>query len=250
MITVVIPSRNTSLLTRCLRSVAETHNDLGGIDFIVIDDGLNYRPTENSGLNIRYIAGRKPFCFARNVNLGIEDARQDDDIFLMNDDTFFISSDSLKTLHHAISSRSDIGIMSPVFARTERTRSQRLGYLSPHEGVWIEETGYFTFAATYIRRSVINSVGLLDEEYTGYGYEDNDYCFRTKLEGYQLAVLPRVVMAHGDDKGRSSSTYSERSDFHELLEQNRRRFIAKWSLNYVGLEPAMISRLFRVLDMV
>ena len=44
-----------------------------------------------------------------------------------------------------------------------------------------------------IRREVIEKVGMLDERYAGYGYDDVDYCRRVFNAGYQFAVTKNGV---------------------------------------------------------
>ena len=74
----------------------------------------------------------------------------------------------------------------------------------------------------------IERVGLLDEQFTGYGYEDNDYCLRMRRAGLELGIVPSVVMGHGDAWGRASATFAQRPDMEALMAHNRRAFIRKW----------------------
>jgi GT2 family glycosyltransferase len=86
---------------------------------------------------------------------------------------------------------------------------------------------------TYIKREVINKVGLLDEEtFKGYGAEDADYSKRVKLAGYKLAVAPQIKVTHGvDRKGtetfmRNVGGYYE--DIQEQVDANEAAYFKKW----------------------
>jgi GT2 family glycosyltransferase len=81
----------------------------------------------------------------------------------------------------------------------------------------------------------------VDDSLVGYGYDD-DYCLRAYLAGFEAAVMPRVLMSHGDDKGASMS-FPEHSNLRELYASNRGRYIRKWCTSYVGLNPLQTERL-------
>lgn len=46
-----------------------------------------------------------------------------------------------------------------------------------------------------IRKSVVDKIGLLDEDYFMYG-EDLDWCWRTKQAGYKIVYFPRAEITH------------------------------------------------------
>ena len=52
-----------------------------------------------------------------------------------------------------------------------------------------------------IRRQVIEQVGIFDEENFGVGYgEENDYCLRTRLAGWQLAIADDAYIYHAQSR--------------------------------------------------
>lgn len=233
-VTVVTPSRTSKLLNRLLESLFRTNKCFDG-DIVVVDDGLETFPFSEEG--VRFVAGVKPFCFARNVNIGIAHADRQTDIFIANDDTSFISEDSLQLLYNAANANPDIGLISPVFVRFDGVPYQSYGYFDPKDGIARIPEGILSFAACYIQRRLLNSIGLLDERFVGYGFEDNDLCMRAKRGQFALGVLPTVVMSHGDLRGRASSTFGKLSNFSELMKQNRRLFVEKWTAELLGLSP-------------
>jgi GT2 family glycosyltransferase len=97
---------------------------------------------------------------------------------------------------------------------------------------------------------VIHDVGDLDEEFTGYGFEDNDYSMRARLKGYALAVAPQVVMAHGDESGRASLTFRKDPRVNRLMQYNRHRFLKKWGERMLGVSGDKLEKLIALVDML
>ena len=246
-VSVVVPTKDDELLTRLLSSLWQTHPDPRDYIVYVVDGGLRERPFENSR-TLTYIRGSEPFCFAKNVNSGIAAADGESDIFLVNDDACFVTYQSLPQLRTAAEGSPSVGIVSPVFARPERNPRQRWGVLSASSNLWIETQIILTFAAVYIRRQLIRAIGLLDESFVGYGFEDNDYCWRTWRSGFQTAILPSVLMMHGDVFGRASTTFRQRADYAQSIRANRDRFIRKWVGELLSLDGSSAETLIRLID--
>jgi len=57
------------------------------------------------------------------------------------------------------------------------------------------EVDYAIGACQLIRRSALNTVGLLDENIF-YGPEDADFCLRLKLAGWKVVYIPTVSIVH------------------------------------------------------
>ncbi len=240
---VIIPSRDAALLSRALSSLSGlVCIKSSEIRVFIVDDGVKSRP--QSALDLTYLQGSAPFCFARNINLGIRAAGPDCDVFLMNDDVVLFSSDALEVLSKPFSLNADIGIVSPVFTRFERVAAQRFGnHPWGYRGFVSDNCKTLSFAAVLIRREVIDRVGLLDEMFTGYGFDDNDYCLRTRLAGFQIGVLPSVVANHGDTTGQASCTFRQSRDFASMIEINRKLFVSKWGKRLLALDDSQCTLL-------
>ena len=83
---IVIPSRNLPNLEACIQRLRE-QNEMGRVIVVWDGDSIPDISTfkmwrEGSG---EIILGVKPFCFARNANIGINAAGRDD-VVLLNDD--------------------------------------------------------------------------------------------------------------------------------------------------------------------
>jgi hypothetical protein len=164
---------------------------------IVVDDGLGKKME-----GIAQIEGVKPFIFSRNANIGIRHA--DDDVVLMNDDTELISEMGLTLMER----QSPSGITS---ARVI--------------GPWTHRSDFVSFVCVLIPQSVQRKVGLLDERFVKYGYEDDDYCRRVIKENLPINVFNDCVVKH---------FHPDRSTFHGLNNlydgDNLVEFDLKWAI--------------------
>ena len=70
------------------------------------------------------------------------------------------------------------------------------------------EVDWVDGACLMIRRSVIDQIGPLDEQYFLYG-EELDWCFNARKAGWVIAAVPAAEMIH--HLGQSSSQFSDRS---------------------------------------
>jgi GT2 family glycosyltransferase len=79
------------------------------------------------------------------------------------------------------------------------------------------------FMAVFIPRKTINRIGLLDERFVAYGYEDDDYSLRVRRTGMKLAIYDGCVVEHA----HIPSTFRQ-NDVSFLVAENRRLFFEKW----------------------
>ena len=68
-------------------------------------------------------------------------------------------------------------------------------------------------------------VGHLDERFTGYGFEDNDYCRRVDRAAMLLGTYEACVVRHGSP---IESTFRSRHDFQTLYAMNDAIYKEKW----------------------
>ncbi len=157
------------------------------------------------------VKGPEHFIFAHNANLGIN-SFPESDILLTNDDVQFTQYNSISTLMHEAYSDPDIGIISPVI---HGQVGNILQYFNPDtkDNNLIYSQERLAFVCVLIKREVINKIGLLDEQFDGYGGDDVDYCIRAQKAGYKLAVTPKVVVKHGFEHCRASSSFNRSYGF-------------------------------------
>lgn len=151
--------------------------------------------------------GPEPFVFARNVNFGMKMAGTDD-VILVGDDVRFLTPGFVDRLREVAYSDEKIGTVVPK----------------------IDPTGGSIFICCYIRRDVIDAVGLLDERFDGYGFDDNDYYTRYEALGYHTHPISSVVVSHPI----SGTSFFRRQDMEggphvmDSCERMRQKFEEKW----------------------
>lgn len=89
------------------------------------------------------------------------------------------------------------------------------------------ETNQLAFFCTLFTRKLMESVGLLDEQFFPGGYEDDDYCLRIKRAGYRLFIARDVFIYH---KGSASFEKLLLKDRQTLAKHNRTMFEKKWNV--------------------
>lgn len=155
----------------------------------------------------------KNLGFAGGNNLGIRYAMDSeaDYILLLNNDTK-VDSLLVSSLVSWMEKNPDVGICAPKiyffhppdmiwFAGAElklyKGLSQHIGIRHKDNAQFdaVKDCDYVTGCAMFIRRSVIESIGLLDTGFRMYG-EDADYCFRAKERGFRIAYVPAGKVWH------------------------------------------------------
>ena len=194
-LTVVIPSRNAANLAACVRAVRQ-HDP--GLPIIVVDDGVDWvqyiglEPANAQALMNAAVPGEKPFIFARNANLGME-AAGDDDVILLNDDAQLENYCGFSLLQSAWNQSHGYGIIGAVTNLTGQPLQMRRPITgTPRD---LREVPHIAFVCVFIPRRTINQVGYLDERYIC-GYEDRDYCEMVSAAGLKIGVHDGCFVDH------------------------------------------------------
>lgn len=223
---VIILSRNPNNLVQCVHAIRLLERRA---EIIVVDDGA--RDAASKVLDgITWVDGEKPFVYARNINIGIS-AAGDDDVILLNDDALLLTRRGFTSLARAILRRSDIGILSAGIKGDVCNPNQHPQWpptLRPAEEL-------LAFICVYIPRTTIELIGLLDEQFTGYGEEDRDYCTRVMDNGLRLAIWDGCIVDH---TGRLPSTWRAQPDWLERYRHNCALFQRKYPEHILEYFPS------------
>lgn len=223
---VVILSRSADNLRGCLQALFEREPGLARGRVIVVDDGASDGFDHQAFPGIRWVKGIKPFVYARNANIGIRAAQSA--VFLLNDDARLLSRFGFSSMAYALRDRQEIGICSSaiqgVAGGAGQTPLRRLS--------GIRRVPNVAFVAAHLSQKAITKIGDLDEEFTGYGFEDNDYCLRAEKNAIATAVYDGCLIAHNQPE---LSSFRSRPDWKKLMAQNRFNFEKKWGPDI--LEP-------------
>lgn len=210
-LSVIIPSRTASNFRACYGAVKQFNEEA---QILLIDDGVEPKPTMPDLLSI---PGISPFCFSRNVNLGIK-ASDDSDCVVLNDDALLHTRGGFSLLQKAAEEHPEYGIISATTNVTGNPEQQP-------RGVGLREAqSSIAFIAVLIPRRTIEQVGLMDERFGGidpsgkpiYGHCDSDYHRRVRNAGLKVGIHDGCFVDHaslrstfrGDPYAAGDTAYS------------------------------------------
>jgi len=237
---IVIPSYRDSERVRTLvRSISKTA-PRGMFRVIVADDcsGSEHLAAlgQIEGIDV-LVPSEENTGFAANANRGMRASEPDRDIVVLNSDIEALPS-WLQCLQYAAHQAADVGIVGAQlqypdgriqFGGTVRNRDQpewfdhRYRFKPPGWGpasLWSPALA-ITGACMYVRRAVIERIGLLDERYP-MAYEDVDWCLRAWQAGFQVLYFPAAQLVHHESVTRGT-------ELGERERDSQRLFWERWS---------------------
>ncbi|SDW82003.1 glycosyltransferase family 2 protein [Paenibacillus sp. CF384] len=241
MTSIIIPSYNgLSLLQDAIEAIRRyTDSNESPYEIIVVDNGSTDGTCQwciREGIPCLSLARNTGFPFA--CNRGLRMARGEYLMLLNNDVT--VSAGWLPALIRALTARADIGMVGPVtnyisgrqqvehpFSSMEEFHGQAAAALV-REAKISEPIMRLVGFCMLFKRSLYERIGELDERFTPGHYEDDDYCFRARMHGYSLLMCRDVFVHH---RGSVSFKRSNPQELQQLVERNRKHFIAKWKVD-------------------
>lgn len=207
----VIPSGNQENLNSCLDSVFTNESLLPPSNIFVVTDG------DIHAKDVNVIKGERPFIFSRNVNFGLLVARSShNNLVVMSDDAILKTPNGLSMLE----SSDGYSIVSPGIDGECGNHNQ----VNQGRSGIVPETKVLCFICVLIKHEAIRKVGLMDERFIGYGYDDVDYSRRTLQQGLKMGVMDAVKIVH-----KGHSVFRNQTNFADLSEMNRKIYLDKWS---------------------
>jgi len=224
-VSIIIVSFNSlPVLRSCLDSL-RNQTYTGEVEIIVVDNASRDGTPEMVAKDypaVRLLAEKENWGFSRGVNLGIRMARGRY-FLIINPDTVF-KPDSLAKLSDFMETHGDAGIVGPKLVfhdgnlqyscrrfytwkvlllrrtflgkifRNSKAVADHLMLEYDHETT--QEVDWLLGACMFVRRSAVEAVGLMDERFFLY-FEDVDWCYRMKQEGWKVFYHPGAVVVHG-----------------------------------------------------
>jgi glycosyltransferase involved in cell wall biosynthesis len=148
------------------------------------------------------LRGIEPFTFARNLNLGIA-AAGTDDVLCVNDDVQFLGPVIGKLSKAAYAQMA--AVVSP------QVVGDGINNCTAHASYPLrtdsERTdAYLPFVCVLLRRAALDAIGLLHEQFIGYGGEDVEFGLRAIRKGWPLVVC-KCLVRHGHGGHTHSSSF-------------------------------------------
>ncbi len=249
-VTVVIPtygdSRHVADAVASIRRTTRAQL----VKIVVADDASGQADVDGlkaiDGIDM-LVLGDRNVGFAANANRGLEVAQPGTDVVLLNADV--VARDGwLDCLQYAAYAEHDIGIVGPKLLYPDG----RIQHAGVHRNlglpIWFDHRFRFkpadygpanitapvlgvTGACMYVKRAVIDAVGLLDERYP-MAYEDVDWCLRAWEAGFRVIYFPPATLDHLE-----SVTRGTRVGERELASQTA--FWERWGDFFDGRGPSV-----------
>jgi len=210
-VSVIVPNWNGAhFLPTCFDSLQE--QSLTDFEVVLVDNGSTDGSVElvrDSYPTVRLLTLGENRGFSAAVNAGIR-ATTGTYIALLNNDTR-VHPDWLSSLCTALDRHPELGFcaskilffdplhvinsVGDSYAPWRSPRNIGLGQVDNGQYEVPRKVFGACAAASIYRRSMLNEIGLFDEDFWAY-YEDVDLSFRAQLYGYQCLYVPKAVVHH------------------------------------------------------
>jgi GT2 family glycosyltransferase len=229
-VSVVIPTRDGSLLERCVESVL-AFTTYPNFELVVVDNSSRTLPTlaylRSNDDRVRVIRDERQFNYSAINNHAVEQT-EGDVICLLNDDTEVIGGDWLTELvSHLL--QPGVGAVGAKLYYDDG-RIQHAGVVLGIHGVAGHShrffdrlsAGYFgrlqlaqnmsavTAACMVVRREAWDQVGGLDEENLAIAFNDVDFCLRLRDAGWRVVWSPYAELIHHESVSRGPDVVGPR----------------------------------------
>lgn len=230
-VSIVIPSYNDyDLLRVCVESIHQTC-EKDDYEIIIVDDFCeleNRKKLESlADSKTRVIFREQNGGFAKAVNTGLREVPEESDAVILNSD-IEAHPGWLKALQYgAYEFGEKVGIVGPKLLYPDGSIQSAGSYRNTEDNEWFDHYYRFqdkdygpanvpqycigiTGACQYIKRELINKIGILDEGFA-FAFEDADYCLRAWEEDYRTLYFPAATLTHHESATRSKNkTISEK----------------------------------------
>ncbi|MBI2320952.1 MAG: glycosyltransferase family 2 protein, partial [Chloroflexi bacterium] len=251
MLSVVVVSWNVApLLRRCLASVLAGASGRA-LDVWVVDNGsrdASVALVRREFSQVQVIANERNHGYAAAVNQGLVACRGRA-VLLLNPDAELLG-DALRVMADYLDAHPNVGVVGPrlvypngrtqpsrrrfptlTTALRESTPAQRFWpdspavrhyYVADRPDEAEQDVDWLVGAALLVRRSAIDEVGLLDEDFPVY-WEETDWQRRMRQAGWRIVYLPHACVLHHE----AQSTSQARLRRHLWFQQGKVCYFAK-----------------------
>ena len=171
-------------------------------------------------------------------------------LVLLNNDTV-VTKDWLYKLLECLNNNSDAGIVGPrsnyivpqqtvpsvPYKQIEEMHQFALNWSKEHDQESYE-VDYLSGLCMVFRKSLIDAIGGMDEQFNPGYYEDTDFCMRARIYEKKLLVANDVFIHHYG----SSSFKTDKKLQLKTIHENKGKFFRKWNMNHLDEINHMIER--------
>ncbi|MBK8905051.1 MAG: glycosyltransferase family 2 protein [Anaerolineaceae bacterium] len=226
-----------SLLQTCLPLML--NQTYANYEVVVVDNGSSddsARFVRERFPRVQLIQNKENLGFSRGINAGLRQIQADVVVLLNND--VLVQPNWLAELIRPFHQDPQIGIVGCKLLYPDGTiqhlgaeltyplaHSRHFHYKEPDvsELPAVQEVPYVTGAALAVHQKVQAEIGLLDESFHPFYYEEVDYCYRARAAGYRVVVATKAVAIHNE----SASMRKVQDAMLQTRHRNRYRFVLK-----------------------
>ncbi len=268
-VSVVVLSHNgREMLLQCLRSVEAS--DYRPLSIVVVDNGSTDGTAEavstlHPAVLLVSVGCNSGVSGGRNAGIRYVEERLKPEFVLFLDNDTQIEPDTIRELAEAAGDDPGIGIAAPkAFRRKGDLRLLSAGGMSfnPCTGMLRDvatgevDGGRCEMArdvqagpgfALFVRTSVYREIGLFDETFNPYGWEDVDFSLRAGKAGFRVVYAPKAVVYHaGGRAGRGTILHYERHKARNMFYFVRRHTTMPQWICFLCIFPVLAAaRVFR-----
>lgn len=243
---IILTYNNLDYNLQCIQSIREYTKD-GSYEIIIVDNGSTDGTREwlKKQSDLKLIFPNENTGFPKGCNLGIEAARKENDILLLNND-IVVTPNWLDILKTCLYSSEDIGAVGPITNYAWNNQSIKTPYTSIQDMIAFSKTINISDRSKWepkaklvgfcmlIKRKALDITGVLDERFSPGNFEDDDLCVRITEAGYKLILCNDCFIHH-----YGNATFKkEPVKFSNIIAVNSQKFREKW-----GFEAALTENL-------
>lgn len=237
VVVLVLNWNGRSLLQTCLPPLLDqtyANYRVVLVDNASTDDSVSWVQTNYPQVHI--IQNAENLGFSRGMNAGLRQISADLVVLLNND--VLVQPNWLVELIRPFHQDPTIGIVGAKLLFPDGTiqhlgaeltyplaHSHHFHYQEPDHNqiTHLHDVPYVTGASLAVRREVLAKIGLLDEAFHPFYYEEVDFCHRATEAGYRVVVAPQAIATHDE-----SATMAKVSGLKlQAFYQNRLRYVLK-----------------------
>ncbi len=250
---VILSYNNKQIMMDCLQSIFETTNK-SMREIVVIDnastDGVTDELKKTDGIVLQ--CNEQNVGFTAGCNQGIKMSSPHNDILLLNNDTL-LADNSLFWLRMGLYEDKSVGATGSVTSSSTNDQEIEQKFATPQEYIELanrelnlpmehpyEQRFRLIGFAYLIKRTALDNVGILDEQYSPGNYEDDDISFKLMAGGYKLLLCKNAFIFHWGQMSFKKKTPEQDARYRALITENRDKFNAKWKIEqYKYIDPHM-----------
>lgn len=243
-VSIIIPNWNEKyILLKCISSIIKKTN-YKNYKIVLVDNGSDDGGPELVEKKFKYvkiIRLKNNYGYPNGINIGIRYALENykpEYIALINNDIEVINHNWLKSIIDYFQKNDNIGIIGcKLIYHDGRIQHRGMkwkgislkhrdnGEIDSKKLNLIEEVVAVSGASMVLKSRMIKEIGLLDEVYSPFNFEDLDYCLRARKNGYKIITYGKTRLIHHESI--SIKKIEEKNRFF-IIKRNELIFILRW----------------------